>query len=113
MYTLVRAEIWTIARTDQGNAVLIRPIGSEIAVPIFIGQLETQSILIGFVYQLHNFFNSLLIDVIHVFSCNVFCTINLKIIRIGNGQANEIKSPVAHPFQMLHRGVLNAMHGIG
>jgi len=48
MYTLVRAEIWTIARTDQGNAVLIRPIGSEIAVPIFIGQLETQSILIGF-----------------------------------------------------------------
>lgn len=48
MYTLVRAEIWTIARTDQGNAVLIRPIGSEISVPIFIGQLETQSILIGF-----------------------------------------------------------------
>jgi len=48
MYTLVRAEIWTIARTDQGNAVLIRPIGSEIAVPIFIGQLETHSILIGF-----------------------------------------------------------------
>lgn len=48
MYTLVRAEIWTIARTDQGNAVLVRPIGSEIAVPIFIGQLETQSILIGF-----------------------------------------------------------------
>jgi len=48
MNTLVKAEIWTIARTDQGNAVLIRPIGSEIAVPIFIGQLETQSILIGF-----------------------------------------------------------------
>ncbi len=48
MYTLVRAEIWTIAQTNQGNAVLIRPIGSEIAVPIFIGQLETQSILIGF-----------------------------------------------------------------
>ncbi|MCX7656452.1 MAG: bifunctional nuclease family protein [Treponemataceae bacterium] len=48
MQTFVKAEIWTIARTDQGNAVLIRPIGSEIAVPIFIGQLETQSILIGF-----------------------------------------------------------------
>jgi len=48
MNTLVKAEIWTIARTDQGNAVLIRPIGAEIAVPIFIGQLETQSILIGF-----------------------------------------------------------------
>ncbi|MEA1910440.1 MAG: bifunctional nuclease domain-containing protein [Spirochaetota bacterium] len=44
---LVEAEIWTIARTDQGNAVLIRPIGAETAVPIFMGQLEAQSILIG------------------------------------------------------------------
>lgn len=44
---LVEAEIWTVARTDQGNAVLVRPLGAEMAVPIFIGQLETQSILIG------------------------------------------------------------------
>jgi len=44
---LVEAEIWTVARTDQGNAVLVRPLGSDVAVPIFIGQLETQSILIG------------------------------------------------------------------
>lgn len=44
---LVKAEIWTVARTDQGNAVLVRPLGAEVAVPIFIGQLETQSILIG------------------------------------------------------------------
>ena len=47
MSTLVEAEIWTIARTDQGNAVLVRPIESDVAVPIFIGQLEAQSILIG------------------------------------------------------------------
>jgi hypothetical protein len=46
--TLVKAEIWTVARTEQGNAVLVRPIGSELAIPIFIGQLETQAILIGF-----------------------------------------------------------------
>jgi uncharacterized protein len=44
---LVEAEIWTIARTDQGNAVLIRPMGADSAVPIFMGQLEAQSILIG------------------------------------------------------------------
>jgi len=44
---LVEAEIWTIAKTDQGNAILIRPLGTEIAVPIFMGQLEAQSILIG------------------------------------------------------------------
>lgn len=43
----VEAEIWTIAHTDQGNAVLIKPIGAEIVVPIFIGQLEAQSILTG------------------------------------------------------------------
>lgn len=44
---LIEAEIWTVARTDQGNAVLIRPVDAEVAVPIFIGQLEAQSILIG------------------------------------------------------------------
>ena len=44
---LVEAEVWTVARTDKGNAVLVKPIGSEVAVPIFIGQLEAQSILIG------------------------------------------------------------------
>jgi uncharacterized protein len=47
MNTLVEAEIWTVARTDQGNAVMIRPLASEVAVPIFIGPLETQAILIG------------------------------------------------------------------
>jgi len=45
--TLVEADIWTVAQTDQGNVVLVRPKHSELAVPIFIGQLETQSILIG------------------------------------------------------------------
>jgi bifunctional DNase/RNase len=45
--TFVQAEVWSVARTDQGNAVLVRPVGSEVAVPIFIGPLETQSIVIG------------------------------------------------------------------
>lgn len=44
---LVEAEIWTIAHTEQGNAVLVKPLGSDFAVPIFIGQLEAHSILIG------------------------------------------------------------------
>ena len=44
---LVEAEIWTIAHTEQGNAVLVKPVGSDVAVPIFIGQLEAHSILIG------------------------------------------------------------------
>ncbi len=45
--TFVEAEIWTVAQTDQGNVVLVRPKDSDLAVPIFIGQLETQAILIG------------------------------------------------------------------
>ncbi len=44
---LVEAEIWSIARIGQDNAVLVRPVGSEVAVPIYIDQFQTQSILIG------------------------------------------------------------------
>jgi bifunctional DNase/RNase len=44
---MLEVEIWTIARTEQGNAVLLRPLGSELIVPVFVGQLEVQSILTG------------------------------------------------------------------
>jgi bifunctional DNase/RNase len=48
MKEMLEAEIWTIAQTDQGDAVLLRPLGTDITIPIFIGQLEMQSVLIGF-----------------------------------------------------------------
>jgi bifunctional DNase/RNase len=41
------AEIWSITRTGQGNVVFLRPLSMEIVVPIYIGQLEAQSILLG------------------------------------------------------------------
>ena len=44
---LVEVEVWTLAKTDRGNAVLLRPMEANRVVPIFIGQLEAQSILIG------------------------------------------------------------------
>ena len=44
---LVEAKIWTVAKTDQGNAVLVKPLTEEKAVPIFIGPLEAQNILLG------------------------------------------------------------------
>jgi len=44
---LVKAEIWTVAKTDQGNAVLVRPLNGDKAVPILIGPLEAQNILLG------------------------------------------------------------------
>jgi bifunctional DNase/RNase len=47
MDRIFEAEIWTIARMDDGTAVLLRPLNSEIAVPIFVGESEAQAILLG------------------------------------------------------------------
>jgi bifunctional DNase/RNase len=47
-HDMMEAEIWTITQTDYGNAVLLRPFEEELVIPIFIGPLETQSILIGY-----------------------------------------------------------------
>ena len=44
---MVISEIWSIIRAKQGNAILLKPRSMEVAVPIFIGALEMQSILIG------------------------------------------------------------------
>ncbi|MDR2304895.1 MAG: bifunctional nuclease family protein [Treponema sp.] len=43
----LEAEIWTIIKTEQGNTVLLRPLQDDRVVPIYIGRLESQSILIG------------------------------------------------------------------
>ena len=45
---MLEAEIWGIAETGDGFMIFIRPLQSEYSVPIFIGQLEAQAILIGF-----------------------------------------------------------------
>jgi bifunctional DNase/RNase len=45
---MLKSEIWTIVRTGLSMAVLLRPLGYQVSVPIFIGQLEAQSILAGF-----------------------------------------------------------------
>jgi len=44
---MLLVEIWTVAQTNEGSAVLLRTAQKNIAVPIFIGQLEAQSMLIG------------------------------------------------------------------
>ena len=40
-------EIWSIVKTNHGNAVLLKPRHMDVAVPIFIGTLELQSILLA------------------------------------------------------------------
>jgi len=47
MEKMLQAEIWTVAQTNEGNVVLLRPLDKNIAIPVFVGQLEIQSILIG------------------------------------------------------------------
>jgi bifunctional DNase/RNase len=47
MNGLLEAEIWTIARTEEGNMVLLRPLSDLRVIPIFIGPLESQSITLG------------------------------------------------------------------
>jgi len=41
------SDIWSVLKTSHGNALLLKPKDKEIAVPIFIGTLEMQSILMG------------------------------------------------------------------
>ncbi len=71
--TYVRADVWTVAQTDQGNVVLVRPRQSDIVVPIFIGQLETQSILIGLgrVEMPRPLTHDLLMSVVHALEAEI------------------------------------------
>lgn len=41
------ADVWTMARAPQGTAVLIRPSGADVAVPIFVDHCIAQSIYIA------------------------------------------------------------------
>ena len=41
------SEIWSILKTSHGSAILLKPKKKNVAVPIFIGALEMQSILIA------------------------------------------------------------------
>jgi uncharacterized protein len=47
MDKMLQAEIWTVAQTSEGNVVLLRPLDKNIVIPVFVGQLEIHSILIG------------------------------------------------------------------
>ncbi|MDR2965879.1 MAG: bifunctional nuclease family protein [Treponema sp.] len=44
---MISCEIWSILKTSHGNALLLKPKNMDVAVPVFIGTLEMQSILIG------------------------------------------------------------------
>jgi bifunctional DNase/RNase len=44
---MLEVEIWSVAHIDQGDAILLRPLGSDTVVPIFIEHIEAHTILLG------------------------------------------------------------------
>ncbi|MBN2875333.1 MAG: bifunctional nuclease family protein [Spirochaetales bacterium] len=89
--TFVRADVWTVAQTDQGNVVLVRPKESDVVVPIFIGQLETQSILIGLghVEMPRPLTHDLLMSVIHAMEADV-ARVEIRDLRDRTFYANVV-----------------------
>ena len=87
MKGMVISEIWSIIKTNHGNAVLLKPRNMEVAVPIFIGTLEMQSILIGKegmkLPRPHT----------HDLFLNMLANVNLAVRRI---EVYEIKDDVFH-----------------
>jgi len=84
---MLLSEIWSIIRTDHGNAVLIKPKKLEVAVPIFVGTLELQSILVG-----HEKVN-LSRPLTHDLFLDMLNHVNLSIKRV---ELHEIKNDVFH-----------------
>jgi len=40
------SQIWTISKADAGNAVFIRPEGSNIVLPVYVSEIDIQNILV-------------------------------------------------------------------
>jgi bifunctional DNase/RNase len=92
---MVISEIWSILKTSHGNAILLKPRNMEIAVPIFIGTLEMQSILIGKegikLPRPHT----------HDLFLNMLSNVNLSVRRI---EVYELKDDVFHARMIITGG---------
>ena len=96
---MLRAEIWTVVQTGEGNAVLLRPRNQNVAVPIFIGQLEIQSILAG------KEGISLPRPLTHDLFLNLLDSLNLVLDRM---EIHEIKDNTFHARLVITGGVYSA-----
>jgi bifunctional DNase/RNase len=87
MERMLEAEIWSVARIDQGNAVLLRPLGMDLVVPVFIGALEVHAILLG----LGN------IKAKRPLSCDLFLEMIHRLgISLSRVEVHEIREDVFH-----------------
>ena len=90
------SEIWSIIKTSHGNAILLKPRGMEIVVPIFIGSLEIQSILIAREGM------KLPRPMTHDLFLNMLTHVNLSIKRV---EVFEIKDDTFHARLIITGGV--------
>jgi len=95
MKNMVISEIWSILKTSHGNALLLKPRNKDIAVPVFIGTLEMQSILIGKEGM------KLPRPYTHDLFLNMLSKVNLSIKRI---EVYEIKDDVFHARMIIIGG---------
>ena len=79
----IQSRIWTIAKTNQGHVVLLRPMDSNVVVPIFIGPLEAESILIGIAHVSTPRPNT------HQLMADLFGSLHLKLMRIEISDIQE------------------------
>jgi len=95
MKNMIICEIWSILKTSHGNAILLKPRNMEVVVPVFIGTLEMQSILIGKegmkLPRPHT----------HDLFLNMLSKVNLNIKRI---EVYEIKDDVFHARMIITGG---------
>ena len=95
MKSMIISEIWSILKTSHGNAILLKPRNMEIAVPVFIGTLELQSILIGKegmkLPRPHT----------HDLFLNMLANVNLSVRRV---EVYEIKDDVFHARLIISGG---------
>ena len=99
MEKMLQAEIWTVVQAGDGNAVLLRPQNQNVAVPIFIGQLEIQSILIG------KESISLPRPLTHDLLLNLVDSLNLVLDRV---EIHEIKDSTFHARLVITGGAYSA-----
>jgi len=89
------SEIWSILKTSHGNAVLLKPKDMEVAIPVFIGTLEMQSILLGkdgvSMSRPHT----------HDLFINMLANVNLAIKKV---EVFEIKDDVFHARMIITGG---------
>jgi len=89
------SEIWSIIKTSHGNAILLKPRNMEIAVPVFIGALELQSILIAREGM------KLSRPLTHDLFLNMLALVNLSIKRV---EVHELKDDVFHARLVISGG---------